>query len=231
MNYIKHKALHFIKETNISKIPITPQALRTAAQRKGYIIKGYSTSATLMIVLGIYDEAKKAASVSTIDADKNILIFIDDLMPRDKQLFALAHEIGHIELSHTLRTPGSIQENEANRFAHYLLFFNRVRFPISKALIPLIAVLCVIAILLSSVLLKSCEAITTASPGSSSLLQERYLNDTHIAQTYYWTESGRVYHLYYDCQSLKNSKAILSGSFAEACKAKERLCKFCDKRK
>lgn len=60
----------------------------------------------------------------------------------------------------------------------------------------------------------------------SSQLDTTY--DTNI--TYYWTDDGEVYHIYHDCQSLKNSLKIRSGSFEEAEDYKERLCKFCQNR-
>lgn len=48
--------------------------------------------------------------------------------------------------------------------------------------------------------------------------------------TYYWTSNGEVYHLFSDCQSLKKSASIHSGSLDEAVKAKDRLCSFCNYR-
>ena len=46
--------------------------------------------------------------------------------------------------------------------------------------------------------------------------------------TYYWTESGSVYHKYRDCYHLKNATSIKSGALLTAEKAgKERLCSEC----
>lgn len=46
--------------------------------------------------------------------------------------------------------------------------------------------------------------------------------------TYYWTESGSVYHKYRDCYHLKNATSIESGTKLTAEKAgKERLCSEC----
>lgn len=46
--------------------------------------------------------------------------------------------------------------------------------------------------------------------------------DTH---TYYWTQSGTVYHMYIDCSHLKNSTNIQSGSIDQSNKG--RCCKTC----
>ena len=51
-----------------------------------------------------------------------------------------------------------------------------------------------------------------------------------IDATYYWTDSGTVFHCYADCQSLKNVIEVNSGSLAAAEKEKNRLCKFCEGR-
>lgn len=48
---------------------------------------------------------------------------------------------------------------------------------------------------------------------------------------YYWTGSGTVFHLYRNCQSLKNSSEIHHGSLAIAQDKKRRLCKFCEDKK
>ncbi len=46
--------------------------------------------------------------------------------------------------------------------------------------------------------------------------------------TYYWTDSGTVYHSYENCRSLKNSTEIRSGTLTNAQSIKPRLCKFCE---
>ncbi len=46
--------------------------------------------------------------------------------------------------------------------------------------------------------------------------------------TYYWTHSGTVYHYFKNCQSLKNSTEIKSGTLEDAKSTKPRLCKFCE---
>lgn len=55
--------------------------------------------------------------------------------------------------------------------------------------------------------------------------------DTKLPEsTYYWSGGGTVYHYYSDCQSLIHVSEIHSGTLEEAAKAKDRLCKFCERR-
>ena len=47
-------------------------------------------------------------------------------------------------------------------------------------------------------------------------------------ETVYWTASGTKYHLYRDCQSLKRSTTVESGTLDEAMAAKKaECCKYC----
>lgn len=100
MNYAEHTAQLFKKRNGISKRNITYNDLLHVCRKNGYIVKYYSTSATIMVVLGVYDMAAGSAAVSAVDENKNVMIFIKDSLPEKKRLFALAHELGHIELEH-----------------------------------------------------------------------------------------------------------------------------------
>lgn len=63
------------------------------------------------------------------------------------------------------------------------------------------------------------DGVTSATSAVSSSL------DT--TETYYWTDSGTVYHSFRSCQSLKNSTEIRSGTLSQAQTENPRLCKFC----
>lgn len=41
----------------------------------------------------------------------------------------------------------------------------------------------------------------------------------------YWTKSGEVYHLYDDCQHIKNSSSVFTGTVSDS--GKERVCRTC----
>lgn len=224
MNYIKHKAITFRNKTKLSAKTLTFSGLSLAANKTGYIVKPYSTSAAMMIALGVYEEAMCAASVSVKDNSSNIVIFINDSISADKQLFALAHEIGHIYLGHNSAVPKAQQEEEANKFANYLLSDNTNNF---SSKIPL-GLFLFFTLTLSLIMIisqfKPQELLSeTSAPVSADTNQ--YLDES---VTYYWTDSGYVYHYYRNCQALMHCDNVLSGDLSEAQQEKERLCKFCE---
>ena len=226
MNYVKHKAITFRNKTKLSAKSLTLSNLSLAANKIGYIVKPYSTSTAMMIALGVYEEAMRAASVSVKDNASNIVIFINDRLNTDKQLFALAHEIGHIYLGHNSAIPKAQQEEEANKFANYLLSDNTNNF---SSKIPL-ALFLFFALTLSLIMIisqfKPQELLSkTSVPVSAGTNQ--YLDES---ATYYWTDSGYVYHYYRNCQALMHCDDILSGDYREAVEEKDRLCKFCEEK-
>lgn len=74
------------------------------------------------------------------------------------------------------------------------------------------------------------QPTTPDSPTSDnqSIPDESDSDDDPPAGTVYWTDAGRVYHLYDDCQHIKNSIQIFSGpeSMAED-EGKKDVCKTC----
>lgn len=68
------------------------------------------------------------------------------------------------------------------------------------------------------------------SDSCSSVQPKSTSSEPNIEDLYYWTNGGSVFHSHSDCQALKNSKTVYNGTLSDAQKAKERLCKFCEKR-
>ena len=99
-----------------------------------------------------------------------------------------------------------------------------------------ILILCVLSLLIA---LTTCISNFTrggsqSAPGTisqSSIIQST-VEDSSVELdptiTYYWTESGTVYHSHENCRSLKNSTEIRSGTLSQAQTEKPRLCKFCE---
>lgn len=50
------------------------------------------------------------------------VIFFDNTKPKERQRFAIAHEIGHILLHKNVESPGDEHEREADYFAERLLY-------------------------------------------------------------------------------------------------------------
>ena len=67
---------------------------------------------------------------------------------------------------------------------------------------------------------------------AEKLASER--NESSVAaagSSVYWTEHGKKFHLYEDCQALDRSEPLVNGSAQEAIGAgKGAICKFCEKR-
>lgn len=71
-------------------------------------------------------------------------------------------------------------------------------------------------------------AETTDTSAAPSIPDESDPDDDPPAGTVYWTDAGRVYHLYDDCQHIKNSIQVFSGpeSMAQD-EGKKDVCKTC----
>lgn len=245
MDYIKHRALDFRSRNHI-KNTVTLKSLTKIARQNGYIVYNYSATQTLMLLLDVYDDSLTASSVSTKDSNGNIIIFIDDSAPKDKRLFGMAHELGHIILEHKPVTDKKLkrrQENEANKFAHCIL--SKHPFPFDAVTVSLAA--CIILLLtLISVLL-----ITPTNSDSIAVDVDSNNSSTHVssdAVSYpsvssatdsvltgsngpvcYYTKHGSVYHTYRDCTYL-DAAANVYETTIDNCPAHE-LCSRCRKRK
>lgn len=224
MNYIEYKAFSFLRHHKLTNKTITLDNLTFAANQSGYIVKPYSSSQAMMILLGVFEESKCSASVTVKDDSKNTVIFINDVISKDKQLFALAHEIGHIVLEHNKKVPGQTQEEEANRFANFLLkdsYLSPVK--LFSILLSAVTILAILIFIISDILHPSSVSTTVSNKNDITSYSEIYT-------IYYWTPSGTVYHTHKNCRALKNSDEILSGDLETAKKEKDRLCKFCEEK-
>ena len=244
MNYIKHVSIKFARTHKLYGKEITLKKLLFAAKQNGYVVKNYSTSEHMMIMLGVYERAKKSSSVALIEGKGDVYIFIDDSMPEQKQLFALAHELGHITLKHDPQKQKKRQfEREANLFAHYLLDTDYDIKRIFNAIKILIAILC---LLFAFIFYLLCNEISlpndanshphqqTQAPSQSSnqrpsenSSETSNQNNTSAQIVFYYTPYGTVYHLYRDCQYLKNANVVYSTT--TKVKDIDRICSACQK--
>ncbi len=229
MKSIKHSAIQFAKSINLTNKRITLKGLLHAARKKGFIIKSYSESATLLMAFGLYDESREADSVSVIDKSGTAYIFIDNLISENSQLFALAHELGHIILKHR-KTPSlkKQQERQADLFAHYLLSSSSSTLIINIA-ITVTSVILITCIILITVFItySNNEKIKTVSAESESSVNSQSAEASNSTVCYF-TRYGTVYHIYRDCFYLKNSTKIYTDT-VEECHL-DKLCSACKHR-
>ncbi len=95
--------------------------LKYIARISGCTVFDYSKSYNMLIAFGLYENAKNAKAVTVLDGNGNKMIFIDDSMSEERQMFALAHELGHIVLEHGKSKSVISQEDDADNFATLLL--------------------------------------------------------------------------------------------------------------
>ena len=194
------------------------------ARQNGYIVKSYSKSLSLLILLNLDERAQKSSSVSLKDENGNIYIFIDDALPEYKQMFALAHEIGHNVLEHVPTTEKKTQqEHEADLFAHYLLDTKAGVKNITKVIgfFSVILCLCIITITVLYPKTNTPQSVQSVSVSSAS----SPVVDCTIC---YHTKYGEVYHIYRDCSYIRNSKTVYTSTISTC--GKERMCSRCEQR-
>lgn len=228
MNYIKHSAFNFCKRNHI-KGAVTLKSLTKAAHQNDYIVYSYSSSSNIMLLLGIYNNAQTAASVSVKATDGNTIIFIDDSLSKNKQLFALAHEIGHIVLDHNPVDDKALlskQEREANKFAHYILTTDL--FPYRKAVSSLAAIGTILILLITVLSLPDAVNQPASNSSTASNPVSSYANSPANATVCYYTKYGSVYHIYRECTYLDVAAEVYEAP-VDNCPA-HKLCSRCEKR-
>lgn len=127
----RYKAVQLLISNNISRLPITTQTIEQILTSKGWTIITYdiqnNSHVELTKKIGVYDIAKKEKAFTYYNTDNKKIVFIRTGLSNNNRRLLLAHELGHIELSHLsefavlgYKPFGLIddeQEDEANEFA------------------------------------------------------------------------------------------------------------------
>ena len=250
---IKYKVNKLRSKFNINN-KSSLEDLKTVVHKLGFNLSTYSEEKMKLISLRREQEIQTASSLSVIDSSGNTTIYYNGNLPPAIQRFSLAHEIGHILLGHTRRNlTDKKQEEEADKFASYLLSPQKKRKLIGLQLDCSILCLCIfisaICGFLSSNLPTSKETHnyesalqhnSIAKPPQNSTIQSsqsstvipQHNNTVESTpsniQLCYFTPSGKVYHLYRDCQHIKNSKQVFTNTVQNS--GKERICSTCEYR-
>lgn len=228
MENIKGSAIKLLKFLKLDDKTVTFKNLLKAVRKKGFLVYGYSKSDTLLMTFGLFDESKEADSVSAVDKSGVVYIFIDDSLSDEYQLFALAHETGHIMLKH--RKTQSLkrqQEREADLFAHYLLSNNSASH--KKSIVGIVCMLlsvCLIFLIATQTAPITNKNVKTVSVETNNYEDDFYETDKNALC--YFTKYGEVYHLYSDCQYVRNAKYVYSDTIEHS--YKDRLCSACERR-
>lgn len=103
---------------------MTLEGMKFIARMSGCMVRYYSDSAYWLILLDVYERAKRSKAVAVKDEQGNKIIFLSDNMSEEEQMFAIAHELGHFVSNHRAVHNEDMrvhQEDEANEFATLLL--------------------------------------------------------------------------------------------------------------
>ena len=208
-------------EKQYSLRQVSVKSLSDAIEKKGYTVIPFHAVdndgdvAALIQALGLQAFVKTQKGF-TYENDKYRLVFINEDLSEQEQLFVLAHELGHVCCGHssTANVIGKDvqQEHEANEFAHYLLYPSAwARFKLflkhrKRALTVLCAALAGVAVL---------------AVGLSAVSREQ----TYYGN-YYVTSTGNKYHAK-NCMFVKNktnTRRLTKDDFASG---KYEACEMC----
>ena len=146
--------------------------------------------------LAIHELVKTRKAFVYQNVDVKLLFLCETLTPEEKQ-YAIAHELGHIQIGHlqngTYSDSSVAEEYEANEFAHYLLHpETRIRAEsVIRKRKPLFAVL--IVVILALVI--------------GTLVLKHNTSEKAYYKEYYVTESGKKYHTK-DCSVIRDKANV-----------------------
>lgn len=237
---VQKPARKFLKEFHLRTMP-TCSALEQILKSQNFVTVYFDPDniseyvQDLIDMLNLHDEIQKLKGFTYCNKDLKF-VFVNQKQDDEERLYILLHEEAHIYLKHLDDQNGvcnmsTSQENEARN----LTFWIREESQISKAnrILRIAAPTASALILVVALTLWAClsgifePTDDTALPaGQTGLLASDSTSDAEPSTyTYYWTNSGTVYHMYADCQHLKNSASVQSGS--KSLSGKDRCCKTC----
>ncbi len=245
MRRIKVLVQNFISEYHLKGKAVSIESITAILRDRKFDIYTYSladcadVTIDLLEHLNVYEYANSVKCFTYVDA-KHKIVFINDDLTSDEQLFLLTREAAHIYLHYSDQKSGIIsktdatKEKEANVFASLLLSnltplerkFQRLNISFS------ILTGGIVCLLLLRLIQPHMQPTSQTELPSNAQIQQTMNTDSakpdiipNPQHTYYWTKAGTVYHIYNDCQHLKNSNEIYSGNVDEA--EKSRCCETC----
>lgn len=184
------KKKYCIKKTDYEEI-------KSVIEKQGYTIIPYNTvcnnkNVEILITALQVKEYIHSCKCFTYQDDKYRLVFINEELSEEEKKIVLAHEEGHIWHEHMTNNAvfgeDVIQEHQANEFAHYLLYGQKI-YTRKQKLIGCGAV-CLL------VMLMGCS------------VAGKYNHDKKIyTDNYYITNTGKKYHVE-SCVYVKSKKDV-----------------------
>lgn len=238
---IRKSAIKFVHKHNLNKKNLTATELREIIEDLNFGIVDYWTNAendpetVTLLEKAQATELCQYTKGFTYSAQEDKFVFVCTDMSADDTIEVLLHEIGHIILGH-LDSEGIIsntstqQECEAFYFSQYVQerCKNSGRIKLIKAgslALAAFLLVCTAAVILRYAAIPR-EAVT--EDGKTIVRVGGIGVDAFMQPHCYWTAGGEVFHLWLDCQHLRNSSTIYVGPREKS--GRTACCKTCYKK-
>ncbi len=238
---IRKSAIKFVHKHNLNKKNLTAANLREIIEKYNFGIVDYLPKAenepdtVTLLKKAQATEFYQYTKGFTYSSQEDKLVFICTDMSADDTVEVLLHEIGHIVLGH-LDSEGIIsntstqQECEAFYFSQYVQerCRNSGRIKLIKAgslVLAAFLLICTAAVILRYATIPR-EAVT--EDGKTIVRVGGIGMDAFMQPHCYWTAGGEVFHLWQDCQHLRNSSTIYVGPREKS--GRTACCKTCYKK-
>lgn len=133
MKYVKWKVDEFTRQLGITDLPVDVLNLEYHEKGLDVLLLPYADSDALNIIEGynLQHHIRMYKALTTVTQSRKTVILYNNRLSYGERNYVLAHELGHIVLSHTSRggilgksthiSTANRQEQEADAFARYLL--------------------------------------------------------------------------------------------------------------
>lgn len=237
---IKKRAVAFIQKYELTKDTLTITRLREIIESLDFYVVDYRSNVkNNSEVCALLDKTQTTqlhlytkSFIYYTPQEKYVFLCMD--MSTDDTIDVLLHEIGHIYLDH-LDTDGLVhntsvqKEREAFFFSQYIQQrcrkskrVQRIKFAgiVLAALVVLFTAAWAIynTVFIKSIVEDGQTIIFVGDRGTRAFLQPHC----------YWTDGGKVFHLWLDCQHISNSSTVYVGPLEKS--GKEVCCKTCYKK-
>lgn len=244
MRKIKKEVRKFLEEFHLKDLPTCDQLVQIL-KKQGFITVYFDPQHISEYVqdladkLDLHDALQKKDGFAYRNGELKF-VFVNQTLDNVNQACVLLHEEAHIYLGHFDGQEGICNmhaQQEDN--AHTFTFLLHKEIQNDNKWILYIITTTSVALSLAAILIFRAYSPDAPKPTGDTLFTTSQTDvltpdmskadsgtiadpDTH---TYYWTQSGTVYHMYADCSHLKNSTNVQSGSIDQS--NKERCCKTC----
>lgn len=240
-NNIRKSAIEFVHKHDLNQKNLNVTNLRKIIESLDYGIVDYWVNAenepdTIALLEETHTtQFSQYAKGFTYCSQEEKLVFICADMSADDTVEVLLHELGHIVLGHinaeeTVTGTSIKKEYEAFCFSQCVQERCRKsgRIKLIKAgciAIAAVLLVCTAAVMFRYIAIPK-QAVT--EDGKTVIRVGGIGMDTFLQPHCYWTEGGKVFHLWPDCQHLSNSSTIYVGSRERS--GKDSCCKTCYKK-